>query len=249
MPGHSFLDIPGGYHYTQVMKKVLLINPDTTSLARYSTILDRDDIEIFTATTARDALSIHHLEQVDLLLVLLNLPDMGGDELCVRIRQEQVLRKVSVIIICRDKPEEIARVENCGANACLVRPFKLAQLDECVGTLLAVRERHDCRVLVRVQLFDEQGSAALLGTTANISVSGLMVKSDEHLEVGARVSCMFLLPSSSRITTIGEVVRTTRKSRGLNEYGIRFISLDPRSREEIEQFIAAKVGCGTDLEL
>lgn len=235
--------------YIQVMKKVLLINPDIDSLARYRTILDRDDIEIFTATTAQDGIRIHQREKVDLLLVVLDLPDMGGDELCARIRQEQVLRRVSTIIICRDRPEEIKRAEKCGANARLVRPFKLAQLDECVGKLLAVRERQDCRVFVKVQVFNEQGSGGLFGTTVNISVSGLMIESDEHLAVGDQVTCMFLLPGSSRIMATGEIVRTARKFRGLNEYGIRFISLDPHSREEIEQFISAKEGSGSDPEI
>ncbi len=226
------------------MKKVLLINPSRDSLVTYRTILGRDDLKIFTATTAEEGLMIHRREKADLLLLELDLPDMGGDELCARIREEHELRKVSVIIICRDLPDEIVRADNCGANARLVRPFKLAQLDECVGKLLAVRARQDCRVLVKVQVSGERGAGTLIGTTRNISLTGLMIESDELLSVGDRISCTFLLPDANRITTTGEVIRATRKARMLNQYGIRFISLDPESRAAIECFIAADAPAG-----
>jgi DNA-binding response OmpR family regulator len=223
------------------MKKVLLINPSSDSLVTYKNLLDRDGFKIFTATTAEEGLRIHRKKMVDLLLTDLNLPDMGGDELCQLIRLEEDISKVSVIIICRNVPEEIKRAENCGANARLPRPFRLAQFDECVGKLLGVTTRQDCRVLVSVQVFDERRKGTLLGSAVNVSVSGLMIEADELLAVGDLISCRFLLPGTSLVTAAGEVVRATRKSRIVNQYGIRFISLDPQSRAEIEDFIDAKM--------
>ncbi|HTP64134.1 MAG TPA: response regulator [Geobacteraceae bacterium] len=221
------------------MKKVLIVNPSSDSLTRYRNILAREDFKIFTATSAEEALRVHRRKTADLLLTELNLPGGGGDELCRRIRREEDLRNVSIVIICRDVPEEIERAETCGANALLLRPFKLAQLDECVGSLLAVTTRQDCRVLVKVEVFDKQGKGALFGTTGNVSVSGLMIESDELLAVGDRIACRFLLPDTGMITVDGEVVRATRTSRVLHQYGVRFVSLDPGFRAEIEGFIAA----------
>ena len=221
------------------MKKILLINPVTESLARDKNILDRDDLRIFTATTAEEGLSIHREEMVNLLLTELDLPDMGGDELCSRIRQEQALRRVSVIVVCRDLPEEIKRAESCGANARLLKPVTREQLDDCVGKLLSVPMRQDCRVLIRAQVYSERGATTLFGTSRDISVSGLLLESDGLLAVGDRISCMFFLPGASQISAVGEVVRTTRLSRIMNQYGIRFISLYPQVHTELENFVAA----------
>jgi two-component system chemotaxis response regulator CheY len=222
-----------------LMKKVLIINPVRDALARDTNILARDDLRIFTASTAEEGLRIHRKEMVNLILTDFDLPDMGGDVLCSRIRQEQTLRKVSIIVLCRDVPEEFARAKSCGANVRLLKPIKPELLEDCVGKLLDVPARQQCRVLVRAQLFGKQGMTTLFGTSRNISVSGLLIVSDDLLAVGERISCMFFLPGRRQITAVGEVVRTIRQSRIMHQYGIKFISLYPQVQTEIENFVAS----------
>jgi CheY-like chemotaxis protein len=221
------------------MKKVLLINPDIDSLAWDKNILNRGDLRIFTAATAEEGLRIHREEKVNLLITELDLPDMGGDELCVRIRQNLALRKVSVIIVCRDIPAEVRRADTCGANARLLKPVTAEQLENCFGKLLAVPPRLDCRVLVRTQVFGGRGATTLFCTSRNLSVGGLLLECDDFLAVGDRISCMFFLPGPKQITAVGEVARAARTSRIMHQYGIRFLSVYPQVRMEIENFIAA----------
>jgi CheY-like chemotaxis protein len=221
------------------MKKILIVNPVIDSLARDISILDRDELLIFTATTAEEGLRIHREDRVDLLLTELDLPGMGGDVLCSRIRHDQELKRVSIIVVCRNMPEEIKRAESCGANARLLKPVKPEQLEDCVERFLAVSTRQDCRVLVRTQVYSENGATTFFCTSYNISVSGFLLESDGLLAVGDRISCKFFLPNASQITAVGEVVRTTRLSRIINQYGIEFISLYPQVQSEIENFVAA----------
>jgi len=221
------------------MNKVLLIDPAGDSFATFRNILDRDDLRIFTAATAEEGVMIHREEMVDLILTDLDLPDMGGGELCSLIRREPALRKVSIIVVCRDVPEEIARADGCGANGRLVKPVSPEQLDECVGKLLAVPARQDCRVLVRAQLYGEYGTTTLYCTTRDISISGLLLESDELLAIGDRISCLFFLPGALQVSAVGEIVRTSTVSRLMKLYGVRFISLNPQARTEIELFVAA----------
>ena len=221
------------------MKKILLVNPVKNALAMDKNILDRAELRIFTATTADEALRIHREERVDLLLTELDLPDMGGDVLCFRIRQEDAVGKVAVILVCSDSPGEIERVARCGANAWLLKPVGPSQLSDCVGKLLAVPLRQAWRVLVRVQVYGELGTTTLFCTSRNISVSGLLIETDGILAVGDRISSMFFIPGGCQISAVGEVTRAVRLTRLTNQYGIRFISLSPQSRTEIEKFVAA----------
>jgi DNA-binding response OmpR family regulator len=220
------------------MKKILLVTPDGNSLAGYRNILEREEVRVFTAATYEEGLRIHREEEVNLVLTELDLPDMGGDVLCYRIRQEQSLSKVSVIVVCGDTPEEMERAESCGANARLVKPVEPEELDGCVRKLLAVSPRQECRVLVRAQVYGEHGATTLFGTSRNISVSGLLISSDALLAVGDRISCMFFLPGQIRIAGVAEVVRANRLSRIMKEYGVRFVSLYPQAQAEIENFVA-----------
>ncbi len=221
------------------MKKILFVNHTATLTAREADILDRVDLRILTADTAEDALRIHREETVDLLIAELDLPDMGGDILCARIRQEDALQSVSIIIVCSDNPEEIARAQSCGANTHLVKPVVPGRLSEDVAKFLGVLPRRDYRVVVRVQVYGVQGNATLFCTSYNISVSGILIEADSLLAQGDRLSIMFFLPGSSQITAVGEVVRTEHLRSMQHHYGIRFISLSPEHRTEIENFVAA----------
>jgi DNA-binding response OmpR family regulator len=219
------------------MKKILLINPDSDSLAWYRNTLNRGGLRIFTAATAKEGLSIHREEKVNLVITELDLPDMGGDELCVRIRRDLTLRKVSVIVACNDMQAEIRRVDTCGANARLLKPVAPEQLYHCLEKLLEVPTRHDCRVLVRTRVYGERGATTLFCTSRNISVTGLLLESDDFLAVGDRISCMFFLPGPKQLTVVGEVTRAARTSRLMHQYGVRFVSLYPDVRMEIEKFV------------
>ena len=221
------------------MEKLLLINPDPDDLAWDNYFLDRDDLLIFTATRAEEGLRIHREEKVSLIITDIDLPDMAGDLLCSRIRQDQPLRKVSVVVVCRNLPEEIERAESCGANGLLLKPVIPEQLEGCVERLLAVPARQDCRVLVRARIYGDRGTTTLFCKSRNISVAGLLLESDGILAIGERISCMLFLPGESQITAVGEVVRITRLSRITNQYGIRFVSLNPRVRADIETFVSA----------
>ena len=223
------------------MKKVLIINPSGDSPAWAKNIMGRADLCIFTAATAEEGLRIHCEEMVDLVITELDLPDMGGEELCSTIRQEQSLASTSIIIVCEDKPEEIRRARRCGANERLLKPVDTERLDDCVGKLLAISTRKDYRIFFKAQILTEHGSRNVLGSTINISVSGLLIESDDLLMAGSRIPCTFTLPGGRQISAVGEIVRFTRLASRANLYGIRFVSIGPQDQAEIEKFVAANV--------
>jgi len=50
-----------------------------------------------------------------------------------------------------------------------------------------------------------------------------------------------------QVTAIGEVILAARLTRTMNQYGIRFISLNPQSQVEIENFVSTNASaepCG-----
>ncbi len=241
---YYFLTVVPLFDILEFMNKVLVIGSGgglTDGSPGYECLFDRGDTRLFTAATAEEGLRIHREEKVNLLVTELDLPDMGGDVLCSRIRRDQALRNVSVVIVCGNVPEEIRRAEGCGANRYLLKPVEPEQLDECVGKLLSVPARRDGRFLVRAQVYGVRGTSTLFCTSRNISVSGILLECDCLLAVGDRVSCMFFLPGSRQIKAVGVVVRTIRTSRVTSQFGIRFVSLYPQAQAEIAEFVSARV--------
>ena len=220
------------------MKKILLVDSVVAFYDRNKSLLNRSGFQILTAITGKDALQLHRQEQADLIIAELNMSDMPGDELCMLLRMEKELKHVSVILVCSDTPENLARITHCGANARVTKPINPEKLLETIGQFLSVSTRTGYRVLLKAHIRDEPGISPFFCTSHNISSTGIMFETDRLLDQGDRIICTFFLSGACRITADGEVVRSEKKPDGSFQYGVRFIDLASSSRGEIEKFVA-----------
>ena len=76
------------------MKKILLVNHQEAFLQRNKNLLNRAGFLILTATSASEALRVHSEQSVDVVISLLEMPQMGGDALCTLIRQGSPQKQV-----------------------------------------------------------------------------------------------------------------------------------------------------------
>lgn len=220
------------------MKKILLVNAARYFFDEGKSLLDRKDFQVFLAPSGLRALQVHRQEKVNLIVADLDMPEMGGDILCSRIREETESRLVSFILICHDIPAELQRGRNCGANVCLKRPFSAKLLLEHVEKLLAISVRRGYRVLLRAKVKGAKDDATFFCTSQNLSATGILIEADRPLRTGEQLSCSFYLPGSAHITADGEVARTETMPDGKTQYGIRFTIILPEHKSAIEAFIA-----------
>lgn len=220
------------------MKKILLVNASRYFFDEGKSLLDRRDFQVFLAPSALAALQMHRQEKMNLIVADLDMPDMGGDALCGRIREENGSRAVSFILVCNDRPAEVQRAQNCGANSVLRKPLNAKMLLEQVEKLLTVSVRRGYRVLLRAKVKGSQDESTFFCTSQNISVTGMLIEAERVLLVGDQISCSFFLPGSAHITADGEVARSEKIADGKHQYGIRFTGIAAEHVGEIEKFIA-----------
>lgn len=218
-------------------RKILVVDSLEDMLQREKTILDRASFEIFSAATGREALSVHKENQVDLMIISLDLPDMSGDKLCSSIRKDPSLRQVSIIMTCSNDPACIVRAERCGANAYITRPFHASALIEKVTKLLSIPQRHQYRVLISIAIKGNSGNEPFFCSSHDISATGMMIETDRHLAKGDLLSCSFFLPGFGKIIAEGEIVRTDNSAK-IPRHGIRFRYIDPEDRKYLDSFIS-----------
>jgi len=223
------------------MKKILLVNASRYFIDEGKSLLDRKDFQVFMAPTVMQALQIHREERVNLIVTDLHMPEMGGDVLCTRIRQETDVRTVSVILVCHDVPEDLEKAARCGANVILKKPFSARSLLEQVEKLLAICIRRGYRVLLRAKVKGAIEDGVFFCTSQNVSVSGILIETDRDLKPGDIINCSFYLPGAAHIVADGEVARIERQVDGKNHCGVRFLELSLTDRQEIEKFIAETV--------
>lgn len=222
----------------QAMKKVLLVNSTRHFFEEGKSLLDRRDFQVFQAPTVSHALQLHHQEQVHLIVSDLEMPEMGGDLLCAKVRESTDSRAVSIILICHNTQEERARASRSGANICLYKPFPAKVLLDHVEKMLAVPIRKGYRVLLRAKVNGAQDSAVFFCTSQNISSTGLLIEADRPLQRGELINCSFYLPGSAHVVADAEVVRQETAASGKTHYGVRFTSISAEQQQAIDRFIA-----------
>ena len=121
-------------------KKIILIVEDEESLLKLETILltvkGFDVIGAFTGKMAIDKIGV---ENFDLVLLDIMLPDIDGFEVCRQIRKDPRTSAVPIIMLTGKKSQnDHDNGVLCGADAYLVKPFKSAVIIDEIKRLLAL---------------------------------------------------------------------------------------------------------------
>ncbi len=204
------------------MKRVIVAKDIRPLLAKEKSFLNRSGIRTFTATSNLKALALHRAVKADLIIAKLDSQDMSGETLCSLIRDDEELRKVSLIIVSSDAEADVERCVQCRANAFIPSPIDRAVLLQEAHKLLHVALRTSCRIPVRVKLNGKTKEKTFTGYTKNISASGMFFGTAAELFEGDHVTCSFDIPG--HISAGAEIMRVVGREagHGATGYGMRF---------------------------
>lgn len=220
------------------MKKILIVSTSSGFLERNTSLLNRADVWILIATSSREALEIHYRERVNLIIAMLDMPEMGGDMLCSIIRQKRELRSVSFILVCRKNPIDLDRASRCGANAWVTRPVNPVFLRETVTRFLLILPRRNYRAYLKARVHGRKEDFSFTAVSHNISASGILIESDKLLNENDLITGMCVDSGPLRIVAEGKVVRSVRRMDGKYNYGVQFSNLDSECQKAIEHYVA-----------
>jgi response regulator RpfG family c-di-GMP phosphodiesterase len=175
---------------------------------------------------------------IDLIVVDILLEDVPGDRLCGMVMSEGTYPGLSMILVCRDDQEEFERLKGCGAHALIAKPIKPLQLIKTVSQFLTVQLVRSRRVTLRVKVVSKKEDIEFFCISHNISVTGMMIETEYHFDIGSIITCIFTIPGSIEIEAEGEIIRSTRTMEGSYQYGIHFAGLSREFRQEIDLYIA-----------
>ncbi len=124
--------------FPQKEARVLLIEDNQANIELVSRILEqRPSVRLKTANDGATGLHMLQQELFDLVLLDLNLPDIYGDELLSRAKNDPVTSHVPIIITSADaSPRLIKRLMTGGAAAYITKPVDVGQLLATVDGLI-----------------------------------------------------------------------------------------------------------------
>jgi len=104
-------------------KKILVIDDDKSVLRTFTLILKKDDYEVDTAETGKEALEKAEVGKYDATLIDVRLPDMDGTNLLPKL-QKSLPDAVKIIITGFPTLETGIKSLDVGADAYLVKPVR-----------------------------------------------------------------------------------------------------------------------------
>jgi DNA-binding response OmpR family regulator len=218
------------------MKKIIVAEGILQAIGRHATIFGRGTIELYTARSSEEILKIQRARKADLIITDITLPLMGGAKLCSVIRGDADLKDVSIIMICDVAEAASVQCKEARANAVILKPVDPVELFSRMSELLVIPQRQHIRSLLHVSINGREGNNSFLSVSNNISISGLLLETEQALKKDDRVTCAVAI-GRREIVADCVVTRVDKPVSGKFRYGIKFVNLDTKSLVIIDQFV------------
>jgi PAS domain S-box-containing protein len=137
-------------HYNQSlisMKKILAIDDNEINLILLNQIfkLHYPEFTFLKATTGKEGIDLAQNENPEIILLDILMPEMNGYEVCAILKEDQVTRRIPILMISAlgQNPIERTRGLNAGADAFISKPFSQDELRAQIDVVLRIKKAED----------------------------------------------------------------------------------------------------------
>ncbi len=129
------------------MTKILIVDDMPDNVDLLTVMLERQGYEIFPAYGGRDALAIARAERPDAILLDVMMPEMSGIEVCRRLKGDEELRRIPIILVtAKDLDEDVVRGLDAGADDYVIKPVNGKILAARLRSAIRLKQSHDAVV-------------------------------------------------------------------------------------------------------
>jgi uncharacterized protein (TIGR02266 family) len=226
-------------------QKILLADDTELFLQLEKTFLNRQDVDILTASNGSRALELARLHSPDLVFLDLNMPEMDGDACCRAIKDDPKLKQTPIVMVTTEgRSQDFERCQAAGCDGILLKPIKRSELVMTAQKFLrSPIQNKRYRAKIQVQ-YGKDVENSLTEFSINISSGGLFLCTQNPLEVGEILLISFLLTGqkkqincNAQIAWVNSPVNPTKKTLP-SGMGIRFLDLSLDDLHAIRDFIA-----------
>lgn len=226
------------------MKKILLVDNSHFFVQSVIQCLSRPGIQLVTAESGEDALSMLKSLSPDLILLDYYLEDMSGDECCRKIRAKAEDKSLPIIVFtAAGHEEDIEKSIAAGGSSCIEKPVEGDVLLEKVKIHLDIPFRAYKRASISVPVSFYYETQRFEGTVLCIGEGGMFIKSSTIPPNGSLIQGNFTIPQvAADIEVKAEIVWNSNERQGLPSvaetgFGCRFLAIGGQDIEAIKTYV------------
>ena len=116
------------------MSKILIVEDEIKILEVVTSLMEKQGYEVYQAEDGKQALKIFYNNEISLIILDLMLPDISGEEICMKIRENS---RVPIIMLTAKVDESnLLQGLDIGADDYITKPFSLMELVARVKAIL-----------------------------------------------------------------------------------------------------------------
>ncbi|MFP4451774.1 MAG: response regulator [Desulfobacterales bacterium] len=167
--------------------KVIIIDDEPTTRSFLENILRKRGFQTWQAENGRVAINEIHSAPPDLIISDVVMPELGGFELCTRLRESPATADIPFIFLSvKGDPADQLKGLRMGADEYLVKPFKAAEILKAVEKVM-------------------EKSTRMKGLRSDVDIAGSLAKIGlieviQMIEFNEKTGALFLLSSSNSVT-------------------------------------------------
>ena len=231
-------------------ERKILIADDAPMFRELGSLFLARSGRVITANNGYEGLVMACRDHPNVVVADLDMPCMGGDELCRRIKADSDLAQTPVILVTAGGvAEDRARAVRAGADDVIAKPISRIALIQAVNRLLRSQPlRGLARVSLEAKVQIVRGQQARWGTVRNLSRGGIFVESDHAMPPATEVALEFLLPEvKCPLAPTAQVIWHRPRAKGLpHGMGLQFLALDSTAAEAIDSFVYERAALPLD---
>ena len=113
------------------MTKILIVDDEPNIVMALEYALKKKGFEVYIALNGKEALEICKTENPCLMVLDIMMPDMDGFEVLEKVRENEHLQAIKTLFLsAKNKPEDIEKGMQAGAEDYITKPFSTKNLIE-----------------------------------------------------------------------------------------------------------------------
>lgn len=221
--------------------RTILIADDAALFRELGSIFLERTGHVVTANDGYESLELLREQRPSVIVADLDMPRMGGDELCRRIKADPETRGLPVILLTgTDLADDRARAMRAGADDVIAKPISRIALVQTVNRFLRGQpQRGLARVSIESDVRIRQPGEVYRGVARNLSRGGIFIETDPIVPIPTELSLEFSLRDLEQpIAPTAQVIwRRPPGRRSAAGMGLQFLALDRTSVNRIDAFV------------